>query len=76
MDQFVIDTSVGRNITFQLDFDQSECSANLGLIAGVLVYNETGDAILWFDSAIDNENDNEKVDVFMFTEPEMTVCTG
>ena len=75
-DEFVIDATIGRNITFQLDFDNYECHAQRdtyhGHIDFVYIYKET-DLILEYSFDDDNENDNDLVDVFKFSEPEMRV---
>ena len=78
-DEFVIDATIGRNITFQLDFDNYECHAQRdtyhGHIDFVYIYKETDLAVpvLEYSFDNDNENDNDLVHVFKFSESEITV---
>ena len=80
-DEFVIDATIGHNITFQLDFDNYECHAHRdtyhGHIDFVYVYKESDldFPVLKYSFDNDNENDNDLVDVFKFSEAEMTVQT-
>ena len=81
-DEFVIDSTVGRNVTFQLDFDNSTCNFTdeddvreehgdgEDHILYVDIYKDS-DRLLRFSFNDDNENDNYRVDVFKFTLPEM-----
>lgn len=70
-DVFVIDSTVGRNVTFQLDYDNSECDftddngGNVGDFH-VDIYKSSVRIRRYFFNT-DNENDNYRVDVFQFT---------
>ena len=72
---FVIDSTIGRNLTFELEFDNSECNFNdEDKDAGdeevhelcVAIY-EGSNKTLQRCFNKDNENDNYMVDVFKFT---------
>lgn len=79
-DEFVIDSTVGRNVTFQLDFDNAECNFNneddggeddgdgdLHILHVDIYYESVEEKIMRYSFNTDNENDNYRVDVFKFT---------
>ena len=89
---FVIDSTIGRNLTFELDFDNSKCNfndedKNRGedgeeevhmLCVDIFGGSDMNHLILKRCLKKDNENDNFRVDVFKFTvgETEATLPPG